>query len=122
MRILGWAAWFDTSSGVEVFSSKDTAWEDLPDDGVIYIMLYKDEGDGQEANLNADRYTHREGMCGIDQYFMAPHHSGFPVYGSNNDTKEEIESRYPGAIIKRGKWVPAEVFRRVDMEAMKYVW
>ena len=84
-------------------------------------MLYKDEGDGLEEHLNGHRYTHREGMCGIDHYFMAPHHSG-TTYGSNNDTKEEIESRYPGALVKRGKWVPSSVFKKIQMEAMLYVW
>ena len=121
MKILGWRAWVDTPEGVVNYDSKDDKWEDMPDDGVIFIMLYKDDGDGLEENLNGHRYTHREGMCGIDFYFKAPHHSG-TTYGSNNDTKEEIESRYPGAIVKRGKWVPASVFDKIQMEAMTYVW
>lgn len=120
MRILGWAAWVDTDTGTEIYSSKDTEWADLPDDGIIYIMLYKDEGDGLEENLN--RYTHREGMSGVDHYFMAPHHSGASTYGSNNDTKAEIESRYPGAIVKRGKWVPSEVFESIRVAAITHVW
>ena len=120
MRILGWAAWVDTKTGTEIYSSKETEWADLPDDGIIFIMLYKDEGDGQVENLT--RYTHRENMSGVDHYFMAPHSSGMPIYGSNNDSITSIKKRYPGAIIKKGKWIPHELFQQIRMDAIKHGW
>jgi len=119
MRILGWAAWVDTETGTEIYSSKDMEWEDLPDDGIIFIMLYKDTGDGQESNISYPTYT--ESLAGNDYYWKAPHHSG-TIYGSGNDSLAEIKARYPGADIKRGKWVPHSLFEEVSLEALKYVW
>ena len=119
MRILGWTAWVDTGKRVRVYSSKKTKWESLPDDGIIFIMLYKDEGDGLEENISHP--TRRESLAGNDYYFQAPHHAGV-VYGSSNDPLEEIATRYPGAIIKRGKWVPHELFEQIRVEAITHVW
>lgn len=120
MRILGWAAWVDTETGTEIYSSKEIDWADLPDDGIIYIMLYKDEGSGLEENLN--QYTHTESQAGYNHYFNAPHHSGLPIYGSNNDPEEVILERYPGASIKKGKWVPHEYYERIATNAILYNW
>jgi hypothetical protein len=111
VRILGWAAWVDTETGTEIYSSAD-----LPDDGIIYLMLYKDEGDGQEENVN--RYIYKESLDGVDHYFKAPHHSGIPIYASNNEPVEAIMERYPGAVIKKGKWVPHEYFERIRLDAV----
>lgn len=119
MNVLGWAAWVDTEDGLKTFDSKEHSWDDIPDDGVVFIMLYKQEGDGQYEGLS--RVTHRETMVGVDHYFMAKHREG-DIYGSNNDSMEEIKRRYRGAKIKRGKWVPYEFFEEVRKEAIKYVW
>ena len=119
MRILGWAAWVDTAKKVKIYTSKKTKWEDLPDDGIIYIMLYKDEGDGQEANISHP--TYRESLAGNDYYWKAPHHSG-TTYGSGNDAIDEIKTRYPGASVLRGKWVPHKLFEKIRIDAIKYIW
>ena len=119
MIILGWAAWVDTPERVEIYSSKETDWSALPDDGIIFIMLYKDEGDGQESNISYPAY--RESLAGNDFYWKAPHHAG-TIYGSGNDPLAEIKRRYPGASIKRGKWVPHQFFEKIRREAIKYLW
>ncbi len=119
--ILGWSVWIDTPEGVDQLESRATAWADVPDDGIIYKMLYKNDGDGLEENQNPNLVSRRESMVGVDHYFEAPHADG-TIYGSSNDPAAEIVERYPGAIIKRGKWVPLETFDKVRRLALEYVW
>ena len=114
--IIGWRTWVDTPKGVVTFDSKLNAWTDVLDDGVLYKMLYGDTK--QEPNLNR---KFREQQQGIDSFFEAPHRDG-TIYGSSNETVAEIEARYPGAVVKRGKWVPEETLRNVVAEAIKYDW
>jgi hypothetical protein len=100
-RIIGWRAWY---TGGRTFDSATTEWEDLPDDGVVLIMLYQDVRDSSNFFL-------RRGMSGADYYFK----SG-DIYGSGFHD-DEIPRRYPGASIKRGKWTTEEEMYAVTEEA-----
>ena len=106
MKVLGWRAWYDTG---KVYSSKETAWEDLPGDGVLAVRLYFD----QQAPDGTPLARVMLGGTG-DYYFCAPGPQG-PVYGCNNDQPEETGQRYPGASLKRGKWTDeATMFEQVN--------
>lgn len=104
MKVIGWRVWVDDG---RIFTSINH-WADIPEDGIILMYIYKEGG-------------YREGFSGHDHYFHAPHSEG-TIYGCNDDPIEEIEKRYPGAIVKKGKWVPPEVFERVQKEAVEYEW
>ncbi len=99
MKVIGWHAWYADGSQ---YDSKDLTWCDLPDDGVVVIYLYKEGG-------------YRESMCGFDHYFKAGN-----VYGFNNDSIKEIKKRYPGASVKKGKWVSHEDMERIQQDALEY--
>lgn len=105
MKVIGWRVWVD---GGLTFESRWHRWEEVGNDGIIKMYIYKEEG-------------YREGFGGHDHYFHAPHSEG-TIYGCNNDSVEEIEKRYPGAVVKKGKWVPPEVMERIDREAAEYKW
>ena len=107
-----WAAWVDTKTEVKIFNSKDNEWSDIPDDGILGIWLYK--GGDIETNL-----VYREEMTGTDHYWRVPHRDGY-TYGSSNDSVKLIKKRYPGAEIKKGKWVPWETFQKYQKDAREY--
>lgn len=44
------------------------------------------------------------------------------IYTSSNDTIEDIEKRYLGAVVKRSKWVSLETIKRVTKESLDYLW
>ncbi len=104
MKVIGWRVWVDDEIGV--YDSNDHEWLMIPCDGIILMYVYKEGG-------------YREGFSGHDHYFHAPHKEGI-IYGCNDDSVEEIEKRYPRAIIKKGKWVPSEMMSRIQSEALKY--
>lgn len=92
-----WRVWYD---GGRVFSSEDTAWGDLPADGVQHVAVYLGPG--------------RRDMAGCDYYFKAGE-----VIGANNDNPGDIAKRYPGASIKRGRYTTDEELERIQVEARK---
>ena len=96
MAVDGWRAYY---TGGREFGSDGHDWADLPDDGVLLLKLYYDEftADGSV------RYTKR--LSGDDHYFHAP---GTDLFGCNNDPIEDIHDRYPGVVVKRGKWTTRE--------------
>lgn len=108
MKVIGWRIWYADGTSI---SSRESSWEDAPDDGVLFVMVYRDGG-------------YRMTMLGNDWYFRAPDIHGFGmIYGhQNGDTKAEILRRYPGAVIKRGKWVSDEHMEKVNAEALAAVW
>lgn len=105
MTFLGWRCWY---SDGEVYSSDEYEWEELPDDGLLVRMLYFEDG-------------YREIQQGMDYFYVAPHHSGEPIFGAGMD-KDEIEERYPDAVIVRGKWAPHDYYRNIVDEAMSSEW
>lgn len=108
MDVVGWRAWY---RGGRVYDSKTTAWADLPDDGVIQIYLFMDERD------KTSRMPYRRGMACSDYYWYVP---GEDVYGSCNADEmlpTEIIRRYPGALIKKGRWVSEQEYADVMLES-----
>lgn len=77
-------------------------WRALPADGVLSVMLWF--GDGT-----------RRVEQGNDSYFATPE----GIYGHSDDPAGEIERRYPGASVKRGKWTTDAEMHRVAAEAME---
>lgn len=92
MAVEGWRAFY--TEGRE-YSSINTRWSDLPDDGMLAVTIYYDEwsGDTQYSSV----------LSGYDWYFHNPETG---LFGGNSDTRDENERRYPDACLKRGKWAP----------------
>jgi len=110
MKVIGWRAWYADGSK---YNSKDTKWSDLPDDGVIVVMLYFDE---KKPSGNPKRRI----MDGSDWYFQAKHESGDFIYGENNDSPEENKKRYGEDIsLKKGKWTAEKIMYASQKEAME---
>lgn len=95
MDMIAWKAWF---SGGRSWCSSGTPWEDLPEEGVIGVVIVFDDGT-------------RRNMTGSDMYWMVEL-LGKPTLcqGLHDDRPAE---RYPGASIKRGVWTSDEEMRRV---------
>ena len=89
------------------YSSAETDWAELPDDGVLLLRLYYDA-----FSRGGVRYT--KSLSGDDYYFHVP---GTDLYGCNNDPPAEIRERYPGAVVKRGKWTTHAEMRRVQQRS-----
>lgn len=105
METLGWRCWYEDDA---IYTSAERTWESLPDDGIVVKIIYYSNG-GRQAQQ-------------ADWYYEAPHEHG-TVRGTCTDGKrEETEKRYPGAIFKRGKWVPDEYFREVCDVAVVSEW
>ena len=95
MKVTAWKAWY---SGGRSFCHEGYKWADLPDEGVIGVMIvYDDET--------------RRNMTGSDFYWVAEI-MGVPTFcqGLHDDYPER---RYPGAIIKIGVWTTDEEMRHV---------
>ena len=110
MNVVGWRAWY---LGGRAFDSKTNTWADLPDDGVIQIYLFMDTRD------QTTRLPYRRGMAGSDFYW---HVAGEGVYGCCDASEmkpDEILKRYPGALIKRGRWVSQEEYDAVIKESFE---
>ena len=106
-KVLGLIVWYDDGQVFRVVNEAE--WAALPDDGLVEAVIYFD--DGRRNTLGA-----------MDWYFYAPHPDG-PIYGSDiYTTPDEIRRRYPGAIVKRGKWVPEETMARITAEALAAKW
>ena len=61
MAIRGWRAWYVDA----VYSSAETRWEDLPDDGLQIVKIYE-----AEDYLPGFPYTRQ--LTGKDWYYIAP--------------------------------------------------
>lgn len=95
-----WSVWFVGGERIDGESFED--WRALPDDGVLTVMLWFDDGT-------------RRVEQGNDFYFATPD----GVYGHNDHPQEETERRYPGASVKRGKWTTDAEMHRVAAEAIE---
>lgn len=104
LGVLGWRVWYDDGT---VFDSRRHRWVDLPEDGVLVRMIYYRDG--------------RQIQQGMDYYYEAPHGSGEPILGTARAT-DDLARRYPGAVIKRGRWAPDAYYRRIVDAAMASTW
>jgi len=99
--VRGWKVWYGPT---EVL----TGWDALPDDGIQCVVIYYAETDG----LGQPR---RLVLSGDDYYFLAPE-LDHPV--CSNDPPTTIRDRYPGAVIKRGRWASAATFSETTRLAL----
>lgn len=102
----GWRVWYDDGS---VHDSRTLRWEDLPEDGLLVKMLYYTDGTRQIQH-------------GMDWYYEAPHPQGVIRGTAMERDLPELPERYPGAILKRGRWAPEELYYRVLEAAMASTW
>ena len=107
-RIVALAVWYEEGPPHEfVEPNLDIEWLVLPEDGLQAIKgLYNHVNPSNEV-------PYAFSLSGCDWYFMTP--DGI-VGGDTNTTKEEIERRYPGAVVKRGKWTSPANIDRINAE------
>ena len=103
-KIIGFRAWYEND---RIFDSKNTEWGDLPNDGLIVVMLY------ESRRLKGDNGHYRIRMANSSFYWVVPPNI-LDVFHDDEDPTE----RYPGAIIKLGKWVPHEEYEAVVDSSM----
>lgn len=111
--IIGWRVWYEgpPGSGPMEFDSNEILWEHLPEDGLLALRTYEDE-----AKPNGDPKGLK--LAGLDYYFMADGPQGL-VVGADNDRREinvsaEIAERYPGAVIRRGRWTDSLTMQQAN--------
>lgn len=88
-----WFIWYEDGTR---YSSDETEWNDLPQHGVAYLMLVKE--DGRIANYNGqDLYWHLDG-----------------IFANDND-RDGLLRRFP--FVKFGTWVEPSKFKQITDEA-----
>jgi len=100
VEIRGWKIWYED---LTTYSSKNGLFADAPDDGFIYMYVYLQDGDKRR------RQTH----SGVDTYFSDDN----GLFGSNNDSLEDNQKRYPNCSFKRGKWVHVARYEAIRLMA-----
>ena len=106
--IIGWKIWYTDD---RIFSSLDTKWEELPDDGVLFLVLYRDKtymDNGVEKRYRTRLHAYDWYGSDGDQMFMG-----------NNDTLERNKKRYPELIFKEGMWVSDDEFQKIEQHINK---
>lgn len=107
--IIGWRIWYEHN---RVFESRTFQWKDLPDDGLIIVILYENK------RLKSGKGHYRRICANKSYYWIVPPNSLDVFYDDENPVE-----RYPGAIVKRGKWVPYAEYEAVmqkSMEALEF--
>lgn len=100
MEVVRFRAWYTEGRVFDGSGFKD--WQALPDDGVLTVMLWFANGT-------------RRVEQGNDFYWATPE----GLYAHSNDAPEEIERRYLGASVKRGKWVTDAEMEQVASAALE---
>jgi hypothetical protein len=105
MEVVAWKAWYH---GGRAFCSTGAPWEDLPDEGVLgVVMVFDEKSPGTDVQM-------RRMMAGSDLYWGCEIGGHFTLCeGSHEDLPQE---RYPGASVKRGVWTSDEEMSRVNEE------
>ncbi len=99
MRVEGWRAWYTKG---RTFESTSIKWDDLPDAGVLFVMLYMNE-----TTVGGRRY--REALYGCDHYWQ-----------EGRAYKNEDVSRLPG--MKVGALLPDADFEAIVATAFASEW
>lgn len=99
--IARWKAWYTEDRVFEGTTFDE--WESLPVDGVLSVILFHQDGT-------------RRVMQGDELYFSTP--EGVYAHDSRYSV-DEVEKRYSGASVKRGKWTTDAEMERVAVEAMR---
>jgi len=102
VKAIGWRLWY---VGGATFDHHSGSWADAPYDGVLEMMVYYDQQDGQGRPC-------RLGLAG-DWYFS----DGDQLFGCNDDTLEENRQRYPQACFKRGRWAESAEYHATHKRA-----
>lgn len=102
MSILGWRAWFMEPD--RTYTSAELEPGDLPGDGCLGVVAYLDLETPKTAQHTGETWYF---------WWQGPH--GL-VIGSNSDSREENERRYPGCVLVRGKWTTVERMHEVRRE------
>jgi hypothetical protein len=105
MRIRAFAAYYKGGRYQQHEAASDAEllalWDNLPADGALAFKLFFDKKEGA--------YTLAQNMVGNDWYWLRGTPEGVE-FGHSDDSKSEIEERYPGALLKRGQWTsPGEM-------------
>ena len=115
MRAIRWRAWVEDLGAQDGFTLHQGGldeWADLPDDGIICVMIYFSQN--APSGMPLRRIAHSS-----DRYFMFIGPDGNWVIGDNNDDASEISRRYPTAVIKRGKWTSDALMQSIIVTAME---
>lgn len=100
LRVIAWRVWYEDA----VYDSRTHEWSDLPDDGVQVMVLWKSD-------------FRRMICCGDSSYWKLG-----DLYASNMDEPPAVAERYPGAEIKRGKWLELSKYETIRQAAAAYEW
>lgn len=115
VEVVGWRSWFTNNPdgpGFRVFTSGDDearAWSELPADGHQGTVLYVQHNDDRITRQLLDGYIFIFRWLGPDGV----------VFGVSNESREKIEMRYPGAILKQGRSITLDVFDQISREMMQ---
>jgi hypothetical protein len=123
MNSCDWTAWY---SGGRVYHSRDVSWEDLPQDELQAVLVYKPTGTPKIVG-GCDYYWLDGDTIRTDVVPTRPHrlkrHALVPVV-SHEQRVVELGALYPKASIKWGKWqsdeAQAETMRQVQASAAAY--
>ena len=85
-----------------VYTSKDYKWGDIPDDGVVALLLFQSDTDRFNRPIRVVRH-------GSDWYFS----DGNQLFGSNSDPDYINQRRYEGCSFKRGKWIGLDKYNQL---------
>jgi hypothetical protein len=123
MKIIGWRAFY--TEGREYENGPDLlgSFSRPPDDGLLAVVLYHDRPrpDGRPVRtIVSCPLKFAQSPYGHDYCFAAPSEDG-PLFMFDPGPPAEIERRYPGAIVKRGKGVDDETFARIRQKVMAAV-
>jgi hypothetical protein len=105
MEVIAWKAWY---RGGQAYCSTGREWADLPDDGVLAVVVIFDE------SCPTSGVVLRRMISGTDLYWVCEidGHRTF-CQGAHEDFPAK---RYPSAIIKKGVWTSDEEMQRVNEE------
>lgn len=99
-QVTRWRVWYVGGATIDGQSFED--WRALPDDGVLSVMLWFADGT-------------RRVQQGNDSYFA----TAGGVFGHNDETVAQVEARYEGASVKRGKWTTDHEMQQVARAAIE---
>ena len=101
--IKGWRFWYTLG---RVFDSRETSWEDLPESGALFLVVYED-------SETPAGYPFRRTYSGGDWYWRGGC-CEYGVSGSTDRLDVWIEPPpFPPAVLKRGAWVDDAEMERV---------
>ena len=102
--IVSWRAWY---TGGRTFHSMTTCWKDLPEIGVLCVVIYY------------RTRPYRRSMSGSSLYWLEDTPEG-PVFGYDDAADAIIPDEvYQKGCVKRGKWVTDEEMAEVTIQVQK---